>query len=64
MTENMKRVQRKDKGKISLRKGEQQRPNGTFAFRWTGEAGKRHAIYAETLEELRDKEQVVVKDQI
>ncbi len=63
MTENMQRVQRKDKGKISLRKGEQQRPNGTFAFRWTGEDGKRHAIYAETLEELRDKEQGVTKDQ-
>ena len=63
MTENMQKNPRKDKGKISLRKGEQQRPNGTFAFRWTGEDGKRHAIYAETLEELRDKEQGVVKDQ-
>ena len=63
MTENMQKIQRKDKGKISLRKGEQQRPNGTFAFRWTDENGKRHAIYAETLEELRDKEQGVVKDQ-
>ena len=63
MTENMHKNPRKDKGKLSLRKGEQQRPNGTFAFRWTGEDGKRHAIYAETLEELRDKEQGVVKDQ-
>lgn len=49
------------KGK--LRKGEAQRKNGGFDFRWTGEDGKRHSIYAPTLEELRAKEENILKDQ-
>lgn len=53
----------KEKDKTSLRKGEQQRPNGTFAFRWTDEDGKRHTIYAGTLEELREQEKSILKDQ-
>ena len=46
----------------TLRKGEQQRPNGTFAFRWTDSCSQRHAIYAETLAELRAKEALIAKD--
>ena len=55
-------VQTTQRKKAYLRKGEQQRPNGTFAFRWSTEDGKRHAVYAETLEELRAKEQEIAKD--
>ena len=51
------------KGRMALKKGEQQRPNGTFAYRWTDERGSRRAIYAETLEELREREQSILKDQ-
>ena len=50
--------------KITLRKGETQRKNGGFDFRWTGEDGKRHSIYAPTLEELRIKEEGITKDQL
>ena len=47
---------RKDKDRIVLKAGESQRPNGTYDYRWTGKDGKRHAVYAKTLEELREKE--------
>ena len=49
-------TKRKDKDRIVLRKGESQRKNGTYHFSWTDKAGKRHFIYAPTLEELREKE--------
>lgn len=52
------------KERMSLKKGEQQRPNGTFAYRWTDSEGERQVIYAPTLEELRNKEKDVVKDQL
>ena len=32
------------KGRIKLKKGEQQRPNGTFAYRWTDRYGKRGGL--------------------
>lgn len=48
--------------KASLRKGEQQRPNGTFAFRWTDAYGQRHTVYAETLADLRQKEENIDHD--
>ena len=47
-------TKRKDKDRIVLRKGESQRKNGTYHFSWTDKTGKRHFIYAPTLEELRD----------
>ena len=50
---------RKDKDRIVLRTGESQRPNGTYDYRWTGRDGKRHVVYAKTLEELRKKEEQV-----
>ena len=51
-----KSQKRKDKDRIVLKAGESQRPNGTYDYRWTGPDGKRHAVYAKTLEELREKE--------
>ena len=47
---------RKDKNRIVLKQGEWQRPNGTYDYRWTDFYGKRHVIYAKTLDELREKE--------
>ncbi len=52
------------KGRIKLKKGEQQRPNGTFAYRWTDRYGSRHAVYAKTIIELRIKEESILKDAI
>ena len=44
-TQNTKR---KDKARVVLRKGESQRKDGKYDFRWTSPDGKRHSIYAAT----------------
>ena len=49
---------RLDKNRITLRTGESQRSNGTYSYRWTSNDGRRHDIYANTLEELREKEEL------
>ncbi|MCH5296722.1 MAG: site-specific integrase [Ruminococcus sp.] len=55
-------TKRKDTNRIVLKKGEYQRKNGTYAYRWSDKKGKRHTVYAKTLEELRDKEKDIEKD--
>lgn len=55
-------TKRMDKDRKVLRKGEQQRKNGTYGYRWTDNEGKRHSTYAKTLEELREKEKQIEKD--
>lgn len=53
---------RKDsKGRV-LKENETQRPDGTYSYRWRTTDGKRHAVYGRTLEELREKEQAVLRD--
>ena len=53
---------RKDsKGRV-LKENEIERKNGTYQYRWRTSDHKRHSIYAPTLEELREKEQAVLKD--
>lgn len=53
---------RKDsKGRV-LKENETQRKDGTYQYRWRTSDHKRHSIYAPTLEELREKEQAVLKD--
>ena len=52
---------RRDSHKIVLRVGETQMPNGTYCFRWT-EHRKRNAVYAKTLDLLREKEKEISKD--
>lgn len=54
---------RLDKNRITLRKGESQRSDGVYSYRWTTKDGKRHDIYAGSLEELREKEEQIVIDQ-
>ena len=58
----MARRVRKDKSKLVLQKGESQRKNGSYDFRWTDISGKRHTVYAETLQELREKERTIMLD--
>lgn len=36
---------RRDKGNLVSRKGESQRANGGYDYRWTDQKGKRHSIY-------------------
>lgn len=55
-------LRRKDnKGRV-LKEGENQRKNGTYEYKWRDKSGKRHSIYASTLEKLREKENEVKKD--
>ncbi len=64
MTGKGQNQKRKDKSRIVLRTGETQRANGTYDYRWTGKDGKRHSIYARTLDELREKEKEIEKDKL
>ena len=61
-TKKNKVGKRLDKDRIKLRTGESQRKNGTYDYRWTTPDGKRHTIYATTLDELREKEEAVICD--
>lgn len=51
-----------DSHRIKLRTGESQRENGTYSYRWTDQNGKRQAVYAPTLEALREKEEQILVD--
>ncbi|MEL7606054.1 MAG: site-specific integrase [Sedimentibacter saalensis] len=53
---------RKDNKNRVLKEGEYQRTNGTFEYKWRDKRGKRHSIYAKTLDELRNKEIDVLRD--
>lgn len=57
----MAQKKRMASGKV-LKEGERERPNGTFEFRWKDRFGKRHSIYAETLSQLREKEDELNKN--
>lgn len=53
---------RKDRKGRVLKEGESQRKDGSYDFRWRTSDGKRHSVYARTLEELREKEQAIQRD--
>jgi hypothetical protein len=63
MMNNAKKEVRLDSKRARLKKGESQRENGTYIFRWIGRDGKRNSIYAKTLDELREKEKQIVIDE-
>lgn len=48
--------------RVVLKKGEYQRHNNTFEYRWTDKYGKSHGVYARTLPELRKKEEDITRD--
>ena len=50
-------AKRKDKKGRVLRTGESQRKDLTYQYRYTDSGGKRHAVYAPTLDWLRKKEE-------
>lgn len=62
-TKKEKPNRRLDKNRITLRTGETQRADGTYSYRWTSKDGRRHDIYAPTLDELREKEELAKIDQ-
>lgn len=53
---------RKDSNRRVLKEGETQRKDGLYEYRWRTPGGKRHSVYARTLEELREKESAVLRD--
>ena len=53
---------RYDSRHVRLRTGETQRENGRYLYRWTSADGKRHSVYAPTLEELREQEEQIIVD--
>lgn len=57
-----KKNRRLDDSRKALKKGESQRANGTYDYRYVTRDGKKHAIYAKTLEELREKEAKITVD--
>ncbi len=59
---NNRKTKRMDNNRVVLRKGESQRANGTYDYRWSSKDGKRHAVYAPTLELLREKEAEIAYD--
>ena len=61
-TKKGKKGRRLDKNRITLKKGEYQRPDGVYSYRWTSRYGQRHEVYAGTLEELRRKEEQIKLD--
>lgn len=53
---------RKDDKNRVLKEGENQRANGSYEYKWRDSTGKRHSIYAKTLNELREREKEVTKN--
>ena len=49
-----KEKKRTDSYRRVLKQGESQRTNGKYDYRWTDRNGKRHSVYADTLDELRE----------
>ena len=60
----MAKEKRKDSYRRILKTGELEISKGKYSYRWTDRLGKRHAIYASSLEELREKEDQITKDSI
>lgn len=54
-------VSRKDGKGRALRKGESQRLDGRYQYRYTDPAGKRHTIYDVDLNSLRQKEKEILR---
>ena len=47
---------------VRLRTGESEKKGGGYVYRWTDDIGKRHSVYAQTLNDLREKELQVAID--
>ncbi len=54
---------RYDSQRIRLKVGESEKATGGYEYRWTTEDGKRHSIYAPTLEMLREMQEQITVDQ-
>lgn len=55
-------AKRYDKKHRLLKTGETERADGYYTYRWTSRNGKRHSVTTSTLEELREKEEEIMRD--
>ena len=55
-------AKRYDKRHRLLKTGESERPDGYYQYRYTDKRGKRHTFTANTLEELREREEQIICD--
>ena len=62
MAKSVKRNVRFDSRHVRLKVGETEKSSGGYEYRWTTRDGKRHSIYAPSLEKLRELEEQVVVD--
>ena len=62
MAKRVKRNVRFDSRHVRLKTGETEKSTGGYEYRWTGADGKRHSIYAPTLEKLREMEEQIIVD--
>ena len=62
MAKRIKRNVRFDSRHVRLKTGETEKSNGGYEYRWTSADGKRHSIYAPTLEQLREMEEQIIVD--
>lgn len=53
---------RYDKKRRLLKIGESERPDGYYQYRYTDRKGRRHTIASATLEELRKREEQIIRD--
>lgn len=61
-TDNTPKGVRYDSRHVRLRTGESERKEGGYCYRWTDDIGKRHAVYAPTLNDLREQEDQIAVD--
>ena len=62
-TEKKQSGVRFDNHHVRLHKGESQRKDGKYMYRWTDKFGKRQTVYAATLDDLRQLEEQILVDQ-
>ena len=58
-TEKKQSGVRFDNHHVRLHKGESQRKDGKYMYRWTDKFGKRQTVYAATLDDLRQLEEQI-----
>lgn len=62
MGKTVKRNVRFDSNHIRLKKGETEKNSGGYEYRWTTADGKRHSVFATTLDKLREIEDELAAD--
>ena len=62
MARTVQKNVRFDSHRIRLQKGETEKASGGYEYRWTTDDGKRHSIFATSIEKLREMEEEIFVD--